>query len=458
MERFAGVARDTSGNALANVTIDVFFAGTTTPAIIYSSNAYAALTNPFTGNVDGSWFFYAAPGRYDTRYTKSNFSFGTAPTYDQLGYDYMSVISPAQITANQNNYAPVNGLNVEQWRLSTDANRTITGIDASTAVSGQSLTLFNIGAFGLTLNEQDALSSPNNRIITGIGNVLINAGQSAMLKYDSTTLRWRVLASPITQIITVTNVGDTFTGLGMSNAAGDPTNDVTVAVGGCSSNDAVLASRVFMSLTSALTKQLDAVWAVGNNQGGRASGAAIANTTYHVFVILRPDTGVVDVAYDTDVAGANISANTNAAYTKIRRIGSILREAGAIATFTQDGDYFRRGGAVLDVNAANPGAGAVTRTLSVPIGVSVQAFGGVFGVITTGATDLFVLLSDLAASDEVPISGRETVNSNATKNSGVPFQVHTTTAAQIRSRLSFSDATVVLIVYTFGWIDRRGQG
>src|ERR1043166_4206610 len=165
------------------------------------------------------------------------------------------------------------------------------------------------------------------------------------------------------------NAQGTLFGLTLSNNAGDATNDIDIAVGYCASNDALIANYALIGLTTALTKQLDATWVVGTNQGMRASGAAIANTTYHIFAILRPDTGVVDIAADTSVTGANVAANTNAAYTKIRRIGSILREAGAIVGFVQDGNWFMRKTAILDVNAVNPGTAAVTRTLTgVPLG------------------------------------------------------------------------------------------
>src|SRR5574341_1608783 len=127
-------------------------------------------------------------------------------------------------------------------------------------------------------------------------------------------------------------------GYGLANNAGDATNDIDIAVGSCRSKD----NTDNILLASALTKQLDAVWAVGTNAGMRASGAAITDTTYHIFVIKRPDTGVIDIAADTSATGANIAANTNTAYTEIRRIGSILRESGAIVAFTQRGDSFVR--------------------------------------------------------------------------------------------------------------------
>jgi len=48
-------------------TITVYLAGTVTPATIYSDNAGSPtpLANPFTGQANGSWQFYAAQGLYD---------------------------------------------------------------------------------------------------------------------------------------------------------------------------------------------------------------------------------------------------------------------------------------------------------------------------------------------------------------------------------------------------------
>src|SRR3990167_5278425 len=97
-----------------------------------------------------------------------------------------------------------------------------------------------------------------------------------------------------------------------------------------------LAADLAETLTTAITKQLDAAWAVGTNQGGRMSAAAIANTTYHVPLIKRVDTGVVDVGLDVSATAPTLPTN----YTKFRRIGSILREAGAIVAFSQIGDEF----------------------------------------------------------------------------------------------------------------------
>ncbi len=56
--------------------------------------------------------------------------------------------------------------------------------------------LINIGAFAITLTDQDVLSAAANRIITstGVGYVL-GAGDMVELWYDDTgTARWRMLA------------------------------------------------------------------------------------------------------------------------------------------------------------------------------------------------------------------------------------------------------------------------
>lgn len=79
----------------------------------------------------------------------------------------------------------------------------------------------------------------------------------------------------------------------LSNNASDATNDIDIAAALWSSDDTLAANRVQM-LLSAMTKQLDAAWAVGTNQGMRDTGS-IANGTWHIYAIKRTDTNVVDV-------------------------------------------------------------------------------------------------------------------------------------------------------------------
>src|SRR3990167_8496566 len=158
-------------------------------------------------------------------------------------------------------------------------------------------------------------------------------------------------------------LGD-LTGLGLSHGV-DTDHDITIAVGAAASYHATITSRVLLNLTTALTKQIDAAWAVGTNQGGLFSGAVGNTTWYHVFLIRRSDTGVVDAGFDTSVTAANIPAS----YDQYRRIGSVLTDGAAnILAFVQDGDWFAWAAPVLDVDSDNPGTNAVTATLTVTSG------------------------------------------------------------------------------------------
>lgn len=247
-------------------------------------------------------------------------------------------------------------------------------------------------------------------------------------------------------------------GLTLSNNGTDPTNDIDIAAGKCRSDD----DTTDMVLASALTKQLDASWAVGTNAGGRASGAAIANTTYHVFLIKRPDTGVVDVAFDTSATGANIAANTDAAYTKKRRIGSIVRSGSVIRAFKQDGDTFIWSVPSGDVSVTNPGTSAVLRTMTLPVGIRVQAIISAFGYANTAAANTSsIFISDPSITDSVPsnsVFNLTSYNGGSVENqNGSTVYVFTNTSAQVRSRVQQSAAGTVLVMNTLGWIDTRGR-
>jgi hypothetical protein len=242
---------------------------------------------------------------------------------------------------------------------------------------------------------------------------------------------------------------DQLTGLALSNNGADATNDIDIAVGAAASADAAIANRVFMSLTSALTKQLDVNWVVGTNQGGLDTGA-IGNNTYHVHLIERVDTGVVDALFSLSATAPTMPTN----YTKSRRIGSIMRESAAIVLFDQDGDRFQRKASVLDVANATPGTSANTATLKVPTGIVVVAL---LNLNTANSTRMYV--SSLAVNDEAVGTTTTPLASIGTASASVmnvgPIQVSTNTSAQIRYR---ADANALVQIATLGWIDRRGKG
>jgi hypothetical protein len=132
-------------------------------------------------------------------YEASGLTFTVTVRSKVQGANALVPISPAQITADEDDYqgqgsgTAMRGL----LRLDTDASRTITGIDATTAAFSEAddeLRLVNIGSFDLVLGHQDVGSVATNRIISPTGvDLILGPGDSALLWYDGTTSRWRIL-------------------------------------------------------------------------------------------------------------------------------------------------------------------------------------------------------------------------------------------------------------------------
>jgi len=98
--------------------------------------------------------------------------------------------SPAQITANQNNYALADGTS---FRISTDASRDITGIVA--IGDGHMIILQNVGSFNFVIKDQDGNSAGANQFLLSTGaDITIVPKGSITLLYDGTTQKWRDIA------------------------------------------------------------------------------------------------------------------------------------------------------------------------------------------------------------------------------------------------------------------------
>lgn len=115
-----------------------------------------------------------------------------ASTHQTGGADAIPnvVTSPAQITANTNDYNPGAG---DIFRIDANAARDITGIVAGT--NGKAIVLVNVGSSAVTLKHESASSSANNRItVPWAGDFLMAAnGGSAVLVYFTASNRWRIL-------------------------------------------------------------------------------------------------------------------------------------------------------------------------------------------------------------------------------------------------------------------------
>jgi hypothetical protein len=248
-------------------------------------------------------------------------------------------------------------------------------------------------------------------------------------------------------------------GLTTSNNGTDAVNDIDIAVGVAAS---VVAPYPLMeNTTSALTKRLDAAWAVGDAAGGldgteSSGGTPDTSTWYHVYLIQRSDTGVVDVLFSENATTPSIDGTpVPAAYDHWRRIGSVFNDSGGdIDAYWQTGDVFRW------VTAANDKVGLTADeawgldAITVPLGVMVQPIINGFVTATTG--DTFQQVGD---ARDTGATNPQTFVRTGTGNNGAGTVVggfFTNTSSQIHFR--FEEATDGIgSLNTLGWIDLRGR-
>lgn len=103
-------------------------------------------------------------------------------------------ITPAQITADQNDYNPTGLADAVVLRLSSDAARSITGLAGG--ADGRVLTLHNVGTENISLVGESALSAAANRFALASG-FTVRPDDGVILQYDATESRWRCIGHSI---------------------------------------------------------------------------------------------------------------------------------------------------------------------------------------------------------------------------------------------------------------------
>ena len=103
-------------------------------------------------------------------------------------------LTPAQITANQNNYNPTGLSYSSRLRISSDAARDITGLVAG--ATDEVIAISNIGSFAITLKHESASSTAANRFwMPSLADHALSAGAGCVLCYDGTLARWTVVSA-----------------------------------------------------------------------------------------------------------------------------------------------------------------------------------------------------------------------------------------------------------------------
>ena len=225
-------------------------------------------------------------------------------------------------------------------------------------------------------------------------------------------------------------IGKAIWGFTYANSAGDATNDIDIAAGG-----ALDSTLSYLIQGAALTKQLDAAWAVGNNAGGLDTGS-IGNSDYYIWAIARSDTGVVDYLFSLSSTAPTMPTN----YNYKRLIGWFKRVGGTIVAFKT---YEIEGGGIeflwvsptLDLDAP---AGLTTSrrldTVKVPVNFSVLA------LLTVTVQDsfnaqAFVHCPDHAdqaiAANQAPLFN---TSSQGSSLAGYQMEVRTSSSGQVAAR------------------------
>jgi hypothetical protein len=245
-------------------------------------------------------------------------------------------------------------------------------------------------------------------------------------------------------------------GLILSNNGTDANNDIDIAAGEARSDD----NAEDISLAAAITKRLDATWAVGTGNGGLDTGSEAANTWYHVWLIKRTDTGVVDALFSTSATSPTMPAN----YTKKRRIGAVRNNASSnLLAFTQnssDPELFLYTTTILDVALSNLGTTRQTPTLTVPPS-TVALFRATMEAVDTagGATVVIQPTTETnAGPSENAVPGFSLLNpteAGTTMGAGGHFEIPVNASSQIAIRASTNN--VDFNIMTRGWRDLRGR-
>lgn len=288
--------------------------------------------------------------------------------------------------------------------------------------------------------------------VTGPVNLVagdMQAGNSYFIQYSASLAAFQLLLNVAPALPTGTFLTGYLFGLTLSNDGGDPTNTIDITTGLAASDG---ATPVLMNLGSALAKKLNVNWQVGTNQGGLDTGS-ITNGTYHVFLIQRSDTGIVDVLFSLSATTPTMPAN----YDRKRRIGSIQRESGSIVQFRQYGDIFKRSFAtnyVLGFIAATPLA------VSVPLGIKVRP---IMSASMGAATASDVIIDFFDGDDPTGTSPIRVARVTNNAVAGVAFAAAvcdvavTNTSAVIYLTVSGSGSVNGMNIITLGWIDTRGR-
>lgn len=220
-----------------------------------------------------------------------------------------------QITAVNQNAEKISTKSANYTALLADKATSFRFTSAATLALTPAATLLNNWWCEVWATNGNVIIDPDSaETINGAATLILQTGQAAKVFCTGTAFFAWVFSDSRTgpQL-----QGYSF-GLGLSTNATDAANDVDIAVGSAAAD---VSPYGLMQLNTALSKRIDATWAVGNNNGGLDTGAVAAAGTYYIWLIQRSDTLVTDALFSLSSTAPTMPAN----YDRKRLIGRVER-------------------------------------------------------------------------------------------------------------------------------------
>lgn len=306
----------------------------------------------------------------------------------------------------------------------------------------------NVATLGVkNIKKEDGASDPDaGDISSAIENVAV---------YDGTNFR---LKNKI-ETATSTSQGIQYSAIPsdksiISNGT-DTQHDIDISTG-----ISVLNDGIHTILSSTLTKQIDANWTAGDDQGGFPSGLSLsADTWYRVFVIYNPTTGVTDAGFDTSDTATNLLADATG-YTKYSHRGWILTDGSSnILQFNNDENHrfvWNSGGGYHDIAAVLPTTSATAHTLAHMPKDVIGILNVYYQIGSSGGTG-YGLVTEIRKTDNVPTSTLQNLVSSDTGTyvniTEKEIQLKISSSNTIRSRFTSAAVGSVFSAWSTGWYD-----
>lgn len=306
---------------------------------------------------------------------------------------------------------------------------------------------------------------------TGASTVNVNgAGVKNLLKQDGTALSAGDISSD-------SDVEFRYNGTSFLRVLGKATtttqgvaflsNPITISINGLDlNNDIDFSAGVFQFndgsgqavATATMTKRLDATWSAGTNQGGLLNGTAVPkanDSTYHCYVIYDPTNNITDFAFLLGVSGTapDPTSVLPSGYTKFAFRGSVITDgSGNIIPFNQFGRSFAIAPRIQFTNTSQSLNTETLRTLQVPKGINVRAFGNItLRVGGTGGANAMIYDADTSITITTHLTNLWAA-ANTTEGS-CSYQCWTNKSGQLKTNATINagSPTCTLSIALTGW-------